>query len=743
MAAVDLSKIPNLPGYGFKRKQKNYHKAQTFQNINGQRIECQVGVTFERPNLVQVPRDDSQRRVGTLPESSTHEGFKDMGHTHTQRPKWDAFDRHVLRFYGHFQEAVFETNLEAYRNRHCVLYYFLEDDTMHVAERKQDNSGIPQGQLIRRHRFPAAQGGYISWQDLTVGEVLHVYGRHITLTDCDGFTREFFQAKGIQQGQDPEPEPDAFETTCMQREVKGPPGIPNTHERHYNEVQLGGGHINTNMQQFMEWDRKVCRFYAIVDDLMTPQHERRPFEILFFLADDTVEIREKYPLNCGRDNFPIFFRRGKLPRDTVGVQGPFNQPRQKDEFVAVTDFGVGRMVELMRHHFFFYDADDFTRAYFQEELGIELEECQDVRLPERTVPRPPTPPYNGYGSWDDSMGNVHHLIPSPPRRDCEKIFNESGKILRFTAQIACAKPEDVDRQFIVLFHLFDDTLSIHEPPQRNLGIMTGRYLEKSIHTNQITGELFKPADLYPGSRIKVYNQEFEICGMDEFTRKYFEEGGVKRQYDLSAILEKMRENLRQQFPLVRDIFRRFDTDHDGVITMREFQQALKKWGFQPSEEEALTLMKHFDARQDGKLSYNEFCDALLDEDYTGNMMKMKPPIREGADETYIAKAKQQLLERDENAAVLNAVRMIGDCIYKHTQTFQKLMKMFAKMTHEKTVTCEQIVYAFAQFGHLFDVEDVKRCVLYVLGPEADLQAVSYFEFLKAVVASFHDLNANR
>ena len=54
----------------------------------------------------------------------------------------------------------------------------------------------------------------------------------------------------------------------------------------YSEVMLGGGHINADMQQFLEMDRKVLRFHCIMDDLSTPQFERRPFQILFFLADD-------------------------------------------------------------------------------------------------------------------------------------------------------------------------------------------------------------------------------------------------------------------------------------------------------------------------------------------------------------------------------------------------------------------------------------------------------------------------
>lgn len=50
----------------------------------------------------------------------------------------------VLRFYGYFKESVVESNIENHRIRKVILYYYLEDDSMHVAEPRQDNSGIPQ-----------------------------------------------------------------------------------------------------------------------------------------------------------------------------------------------------------------------------------------------------------------------------------------------------------------------------------------------------------------------------------------------------------------------------------------------------------------------------------------------------------------------------------------------------------------------------------------------------------------------
>merc|ERR1719160_1739547 len=184
------------------------------------------------------------------------------------------------------------------------------------------------------------------------------------------------------------------------------------------------------------------------------------------------------------------------------------------------------MVQLSGNMFYVYDADDFTRQYFSEELGMKLAPKWDVQLPERAVPRAVTPPYNGYGSWDDSMGSVLQLVPKQPKKDMVKLFKHEGKILRFTAKFANPKPEDQNRLFVFNFHLFDDTLSIHEPPQRNLGIVTGKFLEKGVHLNQKTGMLFEPADLIPGNTVKIFNHELLIQDMDEYTRKYITgEGG--------------------------------------------------------------------------------------------------------------------------------------------------------------------------------------------------------------------------
>ena len=56
----------------------------------------------------------------------------------------------------------------------------------------------------------------------------------------------------------------------------------------------------------MDNDRKVLRFFVRCDDM--------PYVIHYYLADDTVEIREVHHANDGRDSFALLLKRQKLPK---------------------------------------------------------------------------------------------------------------------------------------------------------------------------------------------------------------------------------------------------------------------------------------------------------------------------------------------------------------------------------------------------------------------------------------------
>lgn len=43
------------------------------------------------------------------------------------------------------------------------------------------------------------------------------------------------------------------------------------------------------------------------------------------------------------------------------------------------------------------------------------------------------PPYNGFGSEEDSMGSCKYLVLKPPKKDFIKMLENEKKVLRFVA----------------------------------------------------------------------------------------------------------------------------------------------------------------------------------------------------------------------------------------------------------------------------------------------------------------------
>jgi hypothetical protein len=70
--------------------------------------------------------------------------------------------------------------------------------------------------------------------------------------------------------------------------------------KEFLEKKLGGGKV-ASQKQFLDNDRKVLRFFVKSDGYIYIWH--------YFLADDTVEIREIHFSNDGRDSFSVYLKR--------------------------------------------------------------------------------------------------------------------------------------------------------------------------------------------------------------------------------------------------------------------------------------------------------------------------------------------------------------------------------------------------------------------------------------------------
>jgi hypothetical protein len=265
--------------------------------------------------------------------------------------------------------------------------------------------------------------------------------------------------------------------------------------------------------------------------------EIRKYLVHYFLVDDSVEIRECHQPNDGRDPFPILLRRGKLPKSRYDVDNSFPMAVMELSEHEVTawftpaDFRVGETIFINGRKFVIFDCDGFTRSFYQSEFNYSQAEniFKDSKMPTDMTPQPvkhEIPPFNGFGSLEDSMQNCLSLVPQPPKKDFIKMLENDNKVLRYQAKMQSAREEDRERRFILSYRLSDDMITIFEPQQRNSGIIGGKFLERT--------RIAKPdcdpqnpiyygiGDFAIGATIVVLKHRFEIINADEYVLKYLE-----------------------------------------------------------------------------------------------------------------------------------------------------------------------------------------------------------------------------
>jgi len=593
--------LPFLPGNTFADVTKNqHHKKQTFQKGSaGIPIMKDAPVGSPAPPVVPPPPQHHQHVAPSAPAI----------------PAYVALDRMVLRFFAYYKEAVHESRMENYRVRKVTILYYLEDNTLQVNEPKEENSGIPQGAFIKRHHIPKGRGEFYTVLDFKLGVDCTLYARTFRIVDCDAFTAQFFQENGLDLGE-PEDYPynpfDAQYTVMKQKEVenRGASSVKTDDLMHWTEDMLGKPNQQINedkLAQFLKYDRKVLRFFCMWDDTPSLYGEVRKFVLHYYLADDTCEIVESYKANSGRDPFPKLLNRQKLPI-------VWDRPGRK-EFVTSADIELGGTINVFGRDLLVCDSDSFTKQFMEENFN-QVIEGKTISL-EEECPEPPRreiPPYTGYGSEEDSLGSFYSLVPKPPHQNWAKYFENDKKILRFVAQMDTNSPEDRERLFIVSYYLADDTMGVYEPPARNSGFMGGKFMERCRVRNPVSDVFYKPTDMTVGSSMEFRRHAFILIEADEYTLNYMENKKYPSS-DVSQIVEKLKEKFRENNTAIRDAFRRHDSDKSGHLSLDEFRQALKKFNFDVTDQELITIMRRFDPDGDGGIRYNEFCEAILAQDY--------------------------------------------------------------------------------------------------------------------------------
>ncbi|KAG9347213.1 hypothetical protein JZ751_004780 [Albula glossodonta] len=319
--------LPFLPGNTFRDITKlAHHRPQTLTYKNGYIVPKRPSVGIGQASLISDQRILSEINELTVPTvARTHEQYPASPRT-VFVPGHVAFDKKtecplsshfpttsssplvspVLRFFGYFQQEVQQSPQEQYRVRPVIISYYLEDDSFCMIEPEVMNSGIPQGKLLKRQRLPKGkQGDFYHWKDLNVGIDISVFGVTYRLTSCDRFTQEFLLSEGI-----------------LLNEPEEIPLDPYTERRNKPQRAYVTPSDFDSLRQFLTMDRKVLRFYALWEHADTIHTETRPVVVQFYLADDSLEIRETHEHNSGRDPYPVLLHRQKLFTQTPHPDSP-------------------------------------------------------------------------------------------------------------------------------------------------------------------------------------------------------------------------------------------------------------------------------------------------------------------------------------------------------------------------------------------------------------------------------------
>ncbi len=363
--------------------------------------------------------------------------------------------------------------------------------------------------------------------------------------------------------------------------------------------------------------------------------------VRYYLADDTFEVLEIKQTNDGGEPFRALFKRGPLPH---GATYQDSRSRDIEDDIGKQSYvtwqhpsvRVGKYLNVMSRPILLYDADPATYQWYAEKLGSDMRGYAsnpkaDEEAAAEIIEVEPAP-YDEFrfGTEEDSLSSFFSLVPKVPRRDHAKLAENDGRVLRFTAKFepTAAKPLnriEATRSFTLTFFMATDEVSIYEPPQRNSGVVGGKFLLRTKLRNPDTGDFFRAKDFRIGGVVTINGHSFRIQKADAKTSKLL--GGRDAFEDAEAleVIHRLREVFSATGIPSGKVFAAIDRDYSGYLTLDEMEVALLGWKIPVSRPELIALFRFFDKEFAGTRLYRREFDQLFDAEVRG-----EAPVREDA-----------------------------------------------------------------------------------------------------------------
>jgi len=662
VSSVSMPELPNLPGV---RRDISQINPKLYREFKASQSQAE-GIGYERP--VATPHVAEENSLMSYfdgnallefsqilsPYPSASRAYNDLGgryslvsqqrdrlsksrslpYTDTKNlPSFITNEGRMCSFVAFFTE-VHRDGVED-RSRQVIVKLFLEDSSIEIVEPRVENSGTTQGKFLKRHQVCKPNSSSIyTLADMHIGSQVVLYNRPYTIIDADESTRRYLREAG-------RPLDMALPTPSTVYDPKNRAGMSRAAKRAPVE--------ESRNKAYFTYDTKVLRFYGVWDCRNMLFGDEINVKLHYSLAENTIEVVPINGRNSGRDRLPKLLKKTMIMKKPVPVEFDFDgfegggsllgeslgegsgeeksltegrrtaspqsrtasptHPLVPTKPYHWTDLKIGLEIPVASMTLLLIGADEFTREFYAMK-NMPLD--GPITRPQPEYPSLVTtiPPYNGFGSEEDSLQTCKQtLVMSAPSKDGLKLKMLAGMILRYEAILADPTAVDAQRKFIIQVHLEDDTFQIREPPIRNSGHKGGIFLRRCKLETHDGSKPLKPYDVYLGALVQILSHNFVVLNCDQFTFKFMEESATDWVYShLPTLLTK----IRPKQDVLRKLLLTTSALTSRTMAPADMAEVLKRAGLDVNTQEVYTLFRAVDLARTGVVKMTHFVKFVME-----------------------------------------------------------------------------------------------------------------------------------